>query len=383
MASINLKNIFYSNFTLILGLLTLSLSVFKFNGYSFSVANFIVFYLFFININKINKIVALAYFTLVLYFISVAFFFLSNLDFVEFTKSFSLTGVMLFVFISSLVKPKFSKRVNLNIIISFVGVLVVAYEILQICEYFLLGTSDTWFLLDRFSISTATDIGRFQAVNLLSFMRPISFYHEPSYLGIVLLILLICANELKINKIIIFLFYLGIIISFSTTSLIFLVLYIILKNIIHLKRFIFAFLCIVIPIILYIDNETLDSVFRFSELLNAGTSGNERLIGPYDYLANEVFVKMHLFGIPLGQSDLIFNNSFYLLFLYFGILTPILLIIFISFVFSRFKSDSFKYLVAFFALLFLNGAIFTLESALILYLLNYTFALKYQLTSNI
>ena len=75
---------------------------------------------------------------------------------------------------------------------------------IQVFENILLGSSSTWFLLDSVSISTATDISRFQAMNLLSYMRPISFYHEPSYLGIVLLILLICANELKVKKIFIY-----------------------------------------------------------------------------------------------------------------------------------------------------------------------------------
>jgi hypothetical protein len=152
-------------------------------------------------------------------------------------------------------------------------------------------------------------------------------------------------------------------------------------NITHIKNIFWLFLLTVIIILIKVDNETLDNVFRFTEILNSGTSGNERLIGPYDYLINEIFIKKHFLGIPLGQSDLIFNNSFYLLFLYFGILTPFLFFILIAFIFLRFKSDSFKYLIAFFALLFLNGAIFTLESALILYFLNYTFVLKKQMTS--
>jgi hypothetical protein len=122
-----------------------------------------------------------------------------------------------------------------------------------------------------------------------------------------------------------------------------------------------------------IDNETLNTIFRFSEILNAGTSGNERLIGPYDYLVNQIFVKHHYLGIPLGQSELVFNNSFYLLFLYFGLLTPIILFAFVIYIFSRYKFRAIKYLIAFFSLLFLNGAIFTLEATLLLYFLNFTF----------
>ena len=83
--------------------------------------------------------------------------------------------------------------------------------------------------------------------------------------------------------------------------------------------------------------------------------------------------KHNYFGIPLGQSDLVFNNSFYLFFLYFGIFTPLLLLIFIFFIFYKFKKNSFKYLLAFFSLIFLSGSFFTLEYALILYFLNYSF----------
>jgi hypothetical protein len=123
----------------------------------------------------------------------------------------------------------------------------------------------------------------------------------------------------------------------------------------------------------FIDQDILNNVFRFSEIFNAGTSGNERLIGPLDFLIDQFYYKHHYFGIPLGQSDLVFNNSFYLLFLYFGIITPFILVIFICYILFKFKSNSLKYLLAFFSLLFLSGAIFTLEDALILYLLNYTF----------
>jgi hypothetical protein len=138
-------------------------------------------------------------------------------------------------------------------------------------------------------------------------------------------------------------------------------------------------------LLFFLDKETLDSIFRFSEILSSGTSGNQRLIGPYDYLIDQVFVKQHYLGIPLGQSDLIFNNSFYLLFLYFGILTPLIISMLFIFVFSKFKFHAYKYLIAFFSLLFLNGAIFTLESALLLYCLNYSFVFsryKNQFISN-
>jgi hypothetical protein len=373
---INLNKIFYNNFLLSLGLVTLSLGIFRIAEYSFSIANFIVLYLFFFYLKSNNKYVFAIYFFILTYLLLIAFLFFTNLNFIEYLKSFLLTSVMLFVYISSLFKPIYYDRINPQRIIIYIGIFIVLFELIQILEYLILGSSNTWFILDNVSISTATDIGRFQAVNFLSFMRPISFYHEPSYLGIILLILLICANELKVNKLFLFIFYIGIIISFSTTALVFLILYIILLNFKSIKTFLMLFIVVILLFYFLLDNETLDNIFRFNEIFNAGTSGNERLIGPYDYLSDQFFNKHNYFGIPLGQSELVFNNSFYLLFLYFGIFTPLLLLILIIFILKKFKKNAFKYLLAFFSLMFLSGALFTLESALILYLLNYTFNLK-------
>ena len=370
---INLNKIFYNNFLLSLGLLTLSLGIFRIAEYSFSIANFIVLYLFFFYLKSNNKYVFAIYFFILTYLLLIAFLFFTNLNFIEYLKSFLLTSVMLFVYISSLFKPIYYDRINPQRIIIYIGIFIVLFELIQILEYLILGSSNTWFILDSLSISTATDIGRFQAVNFLSFMRPISFYHEPSYLGIILLILLICANELKVNKLFLFIFYIGIIISFSTTALVFLILYIILLNFKSIKTFLMLFIIVILLFYFLLDNETLDNIFRFNEIFNAGTSGNERLIGPYDYLSDQFFNKHNYFGIPLGQSDLVFNNSFYLFFLYFGIFTPLLLLIFIFFIFYKFKKNSFKYLLAFFSLIFLSGSFFTLEYALILYFLNYSF----------
>jgi len=373
---LNIKNILYSNFLYGLAILTLSLSVFRLSDYSFSLANFIIIYLFIYYLKLINKYVIFIYFITISYLLLIALYFFQELDILEFIKSFFLTSIMIFVFMSSLSIPIISMKFNLNKIISIIGVLIVSFEMIQVFENILLGSSSTWFLLDSVSISTATDISRFQAMNLLSYMRPISFYHEPSYLGIVLLILLICANELKVKKIFIYIYYLGILVSFSTTALAFLILYLIFKNFNSIKNILIVVFILLILLIFFVGNNTLDTMFRISEIFISGTSGNQRLIGPYEFLFKEIIEKHYYFGIPLGQSDIILDNSFYLIFLYFGILTPILYILFISFIFYRFKSDAFKYLIAFFSLLFLNGAIFTLEATLILYCLNYTFVTK-------
>jgi hypothetical protein len=376
--------LFYNNLFLGLALLTLSLGFFSILGYSFSLANFTILFFFYYYLKSNNKFVYISYLSIIAYFLILALLFFDSLKFIEFLKSFLLTSIMLLVFISSLNKPIKNENFNLQKVITIIGVIIVLFELIQISEFLIFGTSNSWFVLDKFSISTATDISRFQAVNFLSFMRPISFYHEPSYLGIVLLIFLICANELKVKQIFIYIYIIGILISFSTTALLFLILYLIIKNFNNIKNFTLIFFTILILSLFFIDQDILNNVFRFSEIFNAGTSGNERLIGPLDFLIDQFYNKHHYFGIPLGQSDLVFNNSFYLLFLYFGILTPFILFIFIGYIVFKFKSNSLKYLLAFFSLLFLSGAIFTLEDALILYLLNYTFnaSLKNKTSTN-
>ena len=201
---ISLNKLVYNNFFYALGLITLSLGIFNVMGYSFSIANIIVLFLFISYCKKNSLIVFAIYFSLISYLLIIAAFFFVKLDLFEFIKSFLLTSIMLLVYLSSLAKPIYNSKLDFIKIISIIGIIIVAFECLQIMEYLILGSSNSWFLLDRFSISTATDIGRFQAVNFLTFIRPISFYHEPSYLGIILLILLISANELKVNKLIIF-----------------------------------------------------------------------------------------------------------------------------------------------------------------------------------
>ena len=152
MLKISLKNILYSNFIYIIGLLTLSLGVFKLDSYSFSIANFLVLFLFFqyLKLNKKNSLVI--YFSLITYLVIIAAFFLESLDLFEYIKSFILTSIMLFVFISSLIRPLNSTHFNLKKIISYVGLLIVLFESIQIVEYSILGTSNSWFYLDKFSI---------------------------------------------------------------------------------------------------------------------------------------------------------------------------------------------------------------------------------------
>ena len=371
---INSRKIFYNNFLFIVGFLTLSLSVIRFFDYSITVAFFIIFFISYKYINKLNIYFINTYFFLITYLLFMAIMFYNNLDFLEFIKSFLLTCIMLFVFLSSLFKPLYNlKTINFILIIKFTSILLIVLELLQVFEKIYFGTTNLWFLFDGISISTATSSDRFQAANFISFIRPISFYHEPSYLGIILLVLLICSKQLQMHKKYFYLITFGIVLSFSTTALLFLILYFIILNLKKFTNFILFSLIIIIFLFSFFDWDTINSFIRINEILNSGTSGNARLIEPYEYLYDQIFIKEHYFGIPLGQSDLVFNNSFYLIFLYFGILAPFILVFFIIFILNKLHYAGIYYLIAFFALLFLSGSIFTLEDTFILYFLNLTF----------
>ena len=333
-------------------------------------------------LKKISYKIIKLYFVLLFYLVSVAIFFINSLDILEYVKSFLLTSIMLFIYLNSLNKLDNNiKSINLLLVIKYSSVLIISFELFQVFEKLLYGTTNSWFFFDSISISTATSSGRFQATNFLTFTRPISIYHEPSYLGIILLILLITGKQLQIQKSFQILIISGILISFSTTALLFLILYYVLRYLKKIKIFIFIISILFFLLFTFFDSETVNNFIRINEILNSGTSGNQRLIGPYDYLAKELFTYYHIFGIPLGQSDLVFNNSFYLLFLYFGFITPFLFIFFIKYIFNIYGYNAMYYLVAIFALLFLNGAIFTMEDAFILYFLNITFNFTEQKTS--
>ena len=209
-----LKKIFFSFFFL-LAILTLSLYVFRFIGYSFSIAFFLVGLLIVFSLKHIPLNSWIIYTLLLIhqYFVLVLFIF--ELDFIEFLKSFLLVNIAILGFIGSkFYVPKVIYNLNFKLILSIAVIVIVLFELIQVLEYSSIGTSFCWFLLDKYSISTAEDVGRFQAVNFLNYMRPVSLYHEPSYLGLVLFSVLIWGESLKINLYIKSLIIIGIILSF-------------------------------------------------------------------------------------------------------------------------------------------------------------------------
>lgn len=379
---LNSSKIFNINFLFIISLLTLSFKIINIFNYSVTFSTFIIFFIYYKYILKNNKYIFYFYLLFIVYFISILFFFIESIDFIEFVKSFLLSSIMLLVYLSSMHRPILINY-NKDYVIKITSLLIILFSILQILEFLIIGSSNSWFFFKEISISTAEDINRFEAVNFLKFIRPISFYHEPSYLGVILLILLICSYEISLNIVYRIFIIFGILLSFSTTALMFLILLFFFNLVKSIKKIII--LIIISVLILFSFYDQFIEFLRFNEIMSAGTSGNARLIGPFDYLLSEIIYKRHYFGIPLGQSDLIFDNSFYLIFLYFGLLAPLIYILFIFFIFYKLKSKATNYLIAVFALLFLNGAIFTIESAFLLFFLNTFFFLpkKYNISHSL
>jgi len=368
-----IKKILFSLFFL-LAIISLSLYVFRFIGYSFSLAFFLLILLLIFSLKNIplNSWKIYAFLLIHHYFLLVLFIF--ELDFLEFIKSFLLVNIALLSIIGSkFYIPNIVTKINFRLILSIVVFMVVSFELVQVLEYSLIGTSFSWFLLDKYSISTAEDIGRFQAVNYLNYIRPVSFYHEPSYLGLVLFSILIWADSLKIKLIVKFVAIIGIILSFSTTIYLFTVLYYIPK--LYNNKYFKVYFSLVIVFFIFKYNVLLFDFFRFGEITNEGTSGYSRIVAPFFQVIEILFYKHNYFGIPFGQSPIIFDNSIFVVFSYYGLLTPLFYWLIFGSIFKNIDDYGklFGYFLVIGACLFVNGAFFTPETAFLIVLTNYFF----------
>ena len=304
------------------------------------------------------------------YFVVVLF--ILQLDFIEFLKSFLLVNIaVLGIIASKFHVPSVIYKINFKKILSIAVIVIVLFELFQVLEYGLIGTSFSWFLLDKFSISTAEDVGRFQAANFLNYMRPVSLYHEPSYLGLVLFSILIWADSLRIKLSVKLFILLGIVLSFSTTIYLFMILYYIPKLYNNKYVKVLFFLFIVYFIIKY--NVAIFEFFRFDEITTEGTSGYERIGKPFFEVVKMIFLETNYFGIPFGQSPIMFDNSFFVIFSYYGLLTPLFYLLIFGSVFKNSKDYNklYNYSLIIGACLFVNGAFFTPETSFLIVLTNY------------
>lgn len=364
----------YSTFFYLFSIVTLSLSVLKISGvYSITLAAFFTLYFIVKTANNIKISSAFVFISFVCFLILKALINVFWIDSAHFFRSFLLTSVFLYCYIFSFsIKPKLIFKLDYKLFLKYSILLIVGFEFLQIFEQLFLETTELWFLLDGISISTAENIGRFEAVNFLGFTRPISFYHEPSYLGTVLLVLF-AVNDLQVkSKTAFFVLLFSILLTLSSTVILFLFAYILIDYLHqHLVSSITMFASAILAlIVMQVD---LLSILRIDEIFVTGTSGWFRVMFPME----ETFrtIGRAPFGIPLAQAEFVYDNSLFLIMVYFGVLTPFLALGWIIFLKYKLKSMilTAKYLVVFFCMLFLSGAIFTFESAVLCILLNFTF----------
>jgi len=113
-----------------------------------------------------------------------------------------------------------------------------------------------------------------------------------------------------------------------------------------------------------------------NEMFAPGTSGHERLVRPFELTFS--YLQTLPFGLALGQSSVLFNNSLFLLVLYMGVLFPLFIGFMLLFVYKNLNDivTFYKGIIIFSALLFLNGAIFTLEGTFFIFIINYFLTVK-------
>lgn len=377
-------NAFYPTFFLVLSISTLSLSVVRvFGGYSLTLA--FIFALIY-TVKTFNKIKASSISVLLLFISFLIFNAAINvlwIDEMHFLRSFLLTSGFLYCYISSFtIRSKLTCRINYQVFLFYSIVLIVGFEFLQVLEQVFFKSTTLWFLLDGISISTADDIGRFEAVNFIGFSRPISYYHEPSYLGTVLLVLFAVNDTQVKSKLAYSILFLSILLTLSSTAILFLFAYIAISFIHQYRKYSILILMFAILILIAMPLDII-SFIRLDEIFMPGTSGWYRIIFPMQETV--AILKKSPFGIPLGQSEIIYDNSLFLIVAYFGVLTPFLALGWIISIKNKLNTNilTIKYLIVFFCFLFVSGAIFTIETAVLSILLNFTFFDKVENDTNI
>jgi hypothetical protein len=349
-----------------LTLLTLSLYLFKLGGYAISLA--LIFNVFYLISNPILRSHLNVFIVFFLFFVFNLLYQFWAVNILEFLKTFALFTLAIFNFLNfGRLSEHFFDSKALKFTVKICALITITVAILQIAEFLFLGTTTYYSFLDSISINTAKSAGRFQAVNFLSYIRPISLYHEPSYYGSVLLVLFISSIKLKMHFLWKMLTLLGIVLSLSMTVYFFTLVFLIFT---FRKNKIILGLFVVIALFLFNGSDILD-LLRVREISVQGSSGNERLIAPIYAIIYE-FTKVYtIFGRALGQTEKQLDNSFFVLFSYFGILFPLLLYfiwLYIKKYLPEFSSQL-VFVIYFFNVLFVNGAIITPESQFMLFFL--------------
>lgn len=373
----NLSVLIFSSI-LSISIATLSLAiVFVVDNYPITLASLVVaLYCCMVVKSKFPPRSIIAYGMVVIFFVLNAIINQSWLNEVEFIKSFLLTSVMLFVYITSFdVKNSIIELIDWPTIFKYVVYLVVGFLSVQLFEQFILGSTFSWFWLDGISISTADDVGRFEAANSPGIFRPTSLYHEPSYLAVILFLLLLIHDRLFAGGLLRYILIASIVSTLSSSILSILSVYLIF-DLWFRSKVILSWLSVILFVAFFFNAELVLEFSRLKEVSMEGTSGYIRVVEPF--LETSRLLAVAPLGIPLGQSPIVFNNSLFLIPLYFGLFTPLVCLVWWWAILKRIKS--LRYVLSYFfgvlSMLVVSGAIFTMESAFLLMLFNYAFISK-------
>ena len=249
-------------------------------------------------------------------------------------------------------------QININLLSAIIILPTFVFAATQASELLIYGSTDSWFWVSDYSITTATDAGRFQAVNLLSYIRPTAQYHEPSYLALVAFAIccLLDNSDSKYKYSLVFFCLLIIFMSFSATVWIVALGYFFL----FFTPFILKVVSFPPLLFFFIYYEAYD-FFRLSEVFQYGTSAWHRIGKPFTSTARDL--ENFPLGLPMGNTDFLYDNSIFLLISYFGVLSiPIFgLLVLIIIYKQRYR----KPIYFLFAAMMVNGAIITIESILL------------------
>ena len=356
-------------------LIILSLSLYWFRIAGFAVSLSTIFVVYRVFRSKLKKVEVQFIFLLFIHAIVALLLQIVNVNFFEFIKTYSLL-ILATLFFTGIGYTASKSRINqktLRVVYKALISFVLVFAFAQVFEFMFYGNDRLYFILDNYSISTAEDAGRFQAVSMLSYYRPISFYHEPSYFGAVALMLLIGSRALNISRGWQILSFLGVVLSLSATVYFFCLLFVLIELIVRYNHFIIWIAGTIILLTIITSNQIV-ALFRFSEVFNPGTSGHERLIAPLINLWNDMNGNLSYFAIPLGQFSIQPNNSLFVLIGYYSFVTPLVFMGIKSIIKSWGLSriNRLNYYVFFGLILFLNGAIISPESQMILFFLALT-----------
>ena len=139
------------------------------------------------------------------------------------------------------------------------------------------------------------------------------------------------------------------------------------------NKYIKVFFCLFVVYFIIKYNIAIFEFFRLNEIATEGTSGYARIGAPFFQVLDILFYQNNFFGIPFGQSPIMFDNSFFVIFSYYGILTPLFYLLLFGSVFKSIKDYNklYNYFLIVGACLFVNGAFFTPETSFLIVLTNY------------